>query len=116
MRLRLVILSRLKCDVMTELNEEEWLVRRVEKRGRRVEQRREVGEQSREERQERGSREEKRGMKEVVERDEKRREKREGKDPGKAEVRFLLFGLQGDHFCCHTLLPALLRWSPPVWV
>ena len=62
MRLRLVILSRLECDVMTELKEEEWLVRRVEKR--------------------------------------------EGKDPGKAEVRLLLFGLQGDHFCCHTLLPA----------
>ena len=112
MRLRLVILSRLKCDVMTELNEEEWLVRRVEKRSRRVEQRREVGEQSREERQE--SRVEKRGR-----RDEKRREvreKREGKDLGTAEVRFLLFGLQGDHFCCHTLLPALLRWLPPAWV
>ena len=73
MRRRLVILSRLECDVMTELKEEEWLVRREKKRGMKEveEKRREVGEQSRKERQERGSRDEER--REVREKREERR-------------------------------------------
>ena len=52
MRLRLGTLSRLECDVMTELEEEECLVGREEKRGRKEvgEKRREVREMRKEER------------------------------------------------------------------